>query len=192
MKKIILLLFFIPLCIQCNQNRLSQKQVVEIYFNARNAKDFNQIENVINDSITIVEGDYVIRYSKESFYEIFRWDSIFQTSYKIVDLDIMSNQIVASIRMNSIRHDFLQNSQMNCAFQISFIADKISKIEILDCKNVDWNIWQKCVNTLVKWTAKNHPELDGFIHDMTMEGAKKYMKAIKLYNDSYGQNKMSF
>lgn len=70
---------------------------------------------------------------------------------------------------------------MTCQYKISFNSGKISKIEELECKDADWNIWQKKRDSLVSWTKKNHPELDGFINDMTMNGAINYLKAIELY-----------
>ena len=72
---------------------------------------------------------------------------------------------------------------MACGYKISFNNGKISKLEELECTGADWNIWQNEVNTLVNWVKKHHPELDGFIHDLTMEGAVKYLKAIELYDN---------
>ena len=70
---------------------------------------------------------------------------------------------------------------MTCQYKISFISGKISEIESLECKGADWQIWQKEVNSLVSWIKINHPILDGFINDMTMNGAMNYLKAIELY-----------
>ncbi|WPP49957.1 hypothetical protein [Catalinimonas niigatensis] len=55
------------------------------------------------------------------------------------------------------------------------------KLESLECLNADWNIWQTERDSLVNWTRNNHPKLDGFIHDLTMDGAINYLKAIELY-----------
>jgi len=120
-------------------------------------------------------------YDHASFYEVFKWDSIFQPSYKIVDSQEKNNQILVSVTHNSIRNDFLKNKSMTCQYLVSFIEGKISNIEEKECTNVDWNIWQKEVSNLVSWTGKNHPELNGFIHDMTMKGALNYLEAIELY-----------
>lgn len=76
---------------------------------------------------------------------------------------------------------------MTCQYKISFNSEKISKIEELECENVDWDIWRKKVDSLVRWTRKNHPELDGFINDMTVNGALHYIKAIELYKKSQNQ-----
>jgi hypothetical protein len=64
---------------------------------------------------------------------------------------------------------------------ISFNSGKISKIEELECKDVDWGLWRKKVDSLIGWIKNNNPELNGFIHDMTMKGATNYVKAIELY-----------
>ena len=70
---------------------------------------------------------------------------------------------------------------MTCQFKISFNAGKISRIESMDCKDADWGLWQTERDTLVNWIDKNHMELNGFINDMTMNGAMNYLKAIELY-----------
>ena len=142
---------------------------------------YNELKTLINDSITIVAGDYVMPYTDDSFYEEFKWDSTFRPSYKIVELEEKNNQVIALVTLNSVRNEFLKNNTMTCQYQISFNSGKISKIEELECKDADWNIWKKERDSLVSWVKKNHPELDGFINDMTMNGAINYLKAIELY-----------
>jgi len=51
-------------------------------------------------------------------------------------------------------------------------SDKITKIEALECSDANWNVWQAERDSLVNWVKINHPELDGFINDLTMNGAK--------------------
>ena len=131
--------------------------------------------------MTVTEGDYIMRYSQDSYYEVFKWDSIFQTSYEIAELKETENEVVAFITLSSIRNSFLKNEQMTCQFRLSFESGKISKIESLDCEDANWKIWQDRVAELVQWIEENHPELNGFIYDMTMEGAKNYIKAIELF-----------
>jgi len=43
------------------------------------------------------------------------------------------------------------------------------------------------VKLLVVWVEENHPELDGFIHDMTMKGAQDYVNSIELYEARRGE-----
>ena len=181
MKNILLVLIFSTILSGCNNNWLSNKELVETYYSARNKRNFSEIKHLVNDTITIISGDYVMPYNKQSFYEVFKWDSVFKSSYKIVDLVEENNQIIASVKLNSIKLEFLKNPTMTCDYKISFTSNKISKIKEINCENADWKIWQQERDSLVKWTKKHHPKLDGFIHDMTMNGAINYVKAIQLY-----------
>ena len=122
-------------------------------------------------------------YNLDSYYEEFKWDSIFRTSYKIVELIEEDDWVMATVVSNSIKYEFLKNNPLTCQYRISFNSDKISKIESLECLGVNWDIWQEQKDTLVSWIDKNHPKLDGFIHDMTMNGALNYLKAIALYKE---------
>lgn len=180
------LFFYIFLIIaffnKCDQGKLNNKATVEKYYMARDAADFKDISLLVSDTITVVEGDYVMPYTLESYYEVFKWDSVFQTKYKIIELEEVESQVIVSVTLSSIRNAFLQNNPMTCKFKLSLQSGKISKIESLNCKDANWEIWQKRVDALVKWVDINHPELNGFIHDMTMNGAKNYLKAINLYN----------
>ena len=181
MKKIIILFLSAIFILSCAQKKSSKKATTLKYFNARNSTDFQLVKDLISDSLTVVAGDYVMGYSQDSYYEVFKWDSVFQTSYEIVDLKENEEEVIASISMSSIRNKFLQNDVMTCQYKLSFESGNITKIVSLDCKDANWQIWEKRVNQLVNWVELNHPELDGFIHDMTLNGAKKYLKAISLY-----------
>jgi len=182
--KIHFVLFFLTiLLIGCNDKKRTPRELVTEYYNAFNSSDFDGLTAVIADSITIVEGDYVMPYSKESFYEQFKWDSIFQPTYEIVALEDQNNQIIATVASSSKRYKFLKNDPLTCRFRISFNSNEITKLESLECLDADWNVWQTERDSLVSWTSKNHPELDGFIHDLTMNGAINYQKAIELYEN---------
>lgn len=181
MKNTFLILFFLHFLTGCNNQKLTHQETVAKYYNARDAANYNEMKTFISDSITIIAGDYVMPYTHDSYYEEFKWDSIFKTSYKIVELEEKNNQIIASVASNSVRYEFLKNNPLTCQFKISFNSGKISKIESMECISADWNIWQKERDSLVSWINKNHPKLDGFIHDMTMNGAINYLKAIELY-----------
>lgn len=80
MKNILPILFLLYFLSGCNNRELTHQETVIKYYNARHAANFNELRKLINDSITITEGDYVIPYDHNSFYEVFRWDSIFKTS----------------------------------------------------------------------------------------------------------------
>ncbi len=181
MRTSLLVLFLLYFLVGCAEEKLTHQQSVTTYFNARDTGNYHELKTVVADSITIVAGDFVMPYAPDTFYEQFKWDSVFQPSYEIVDLVEIDDEIVATVTLNSIRNAFLKNAGMTCRYKISFAYRKISKIEELECKGADWNIWQKERDSLVNWIKKKHPELDGFIHNMTMSGALNYLKAIELY-----------
>lgn len=181
MKSIYYLPMLLFCLIACRENQPSPKQTVTKYYQARNVGDFKVIRECINDSITITEGDYVMPYNSQSFYEVYKWDSIFQPSYKIVSLEEKEGEVLASVTLNSLRNEFLKNSFMTCNFKFSFREQRISKIMVMDCVDADWTVWEKERDSLVHWIDKNHPKLNGFIHDMSMKGAMNYLEAIALF-----------
>lgn len=171
--------------IGCGLQNISKEEIAKKYFEARNSLAFNEIKKFISDSLIVIEGDYIMPYSQESYYEVFKWDSIFQPSYKLVEVIEKDNQCIASIDISSIRNTFLKNELMTCKFKLSFDSGKISKIESLDCSGADWGKWEKQRDSLVSWINDNHPELNGFINDMSPAGAKNYLKAIELFELEY-------
>lgn len=183
MKKTLLVLIFSCFLIGCNQQTLTPKETVTTYYEAFDASDYNAIKTVINDTITIVGGDYAMPFNHDSFHEHFKWDSIFKTSYELLKLEEKNNEVIASVVSKSVRYEFLKNNPLTCKFKISFESGKISKIEDFEYIGADWNSWQNERDSLVSWINKNHPELDGFINDLTMSGALNYVKAIDLYEN---------
>lgn len=183
MKHTLLFLSVLYFCIGCNNQYPNHQITVTEYYSAFDTGDFSKIKSLVSDSITIVSGDFTTPYTKESFYTFFKWDSVFQTNYKLINLKNQDEQVVATVTMSSIRNEFLKNSSMSCGYEISFDAGKISKLKELDCPGADWNAWQMERDALVAWIKVKHPELDGFINDMTMEGAKKYLEAIEFYKN---------
>lgn len=183
MKNTFLTLFILFFFAGCSDQKLTHQETVTKYFNARDASDFKELKKVINDSITITAGDYVMQYDQNSFYEQFKWDSVFRPSYKIVESKEKNNQMIVTVAQDNVRNKFLKNNPLVCQFKISFTSGKISRLEELECISTDWNIWQKERDSLVSWINKNHPELDGFINDMTMSGSIDYLKAIELYTN---------
>lgn len=165
---------------------MTSSELVTEYYGAFNSSDFNRLNAIIADSITIVEGEYVMLYTKDSFYEQFKWDSIFQPTYRIVEIEEVNSHIIATVASSSKRYKFLKNDPLTCRFRISLNSNKITKLESLDCLSADWNTWQSERDSLVDWTRKNHPELDGFIHDQSMDGAIDYLNAIELYEKREG------
>jgi len=178
------LLVCAALCLgACKSQKKTPTQLVIDYYEGYESGDFNHIKNTINDSISITSGDYVSTYSPTRFYDFFRWDSVLQTNKKIKTIADTDSGVLVTISYSSERYTFLNNNHLTCNYIFNFENDKISTITELDCPNADWSTWEKQVDSLVNWTKKNHPELDGFINDLTMKGALNYVKAIELYEN---------
>ncbi|MEP2056853.1 MAG: hypothetical protein ABJJ05_03555 [Maribacter litoralis] len=181
MKKTIFILFLITVLNSCDNQKLSPKETVTTYYNAFDSGDFNKIKAVIHDSITLVSGDFVMPFNKTSFKEFYKWDSIFEPTYEILQLTEDNNDITATITQKNIRNGFLKNNPLKLNIKVSFVSGKITKLEELDYIDVNWTAWNQEKDSLVDWIKVNHPELDGFVNDMTMTGAMNYLKAIELF-----------
>ncbi|WP_299798161.1 nuclear transport factor 2 family protein [uncultured Maribacter sp.] len=181
MKNTFLILFVIGLLFGCGNEELSRKETVTTYYKAFDSGDFDKIKGIIHDSITIVSGDFVMPFDKDSFNEFYKWDSIFKPSYEILELVEDNDHLIATISQKNIRNEFLKNNPLKLNVKVSFASGKITKLEELDYIEVNWKDWNQEKDSLVNWIKINHPKLDGFVNDMTMTGAKNYLKAIELY-----------
>lgn len=176
----ILSLFLIS--IGCNNEQMTHQEIVAKYYNALDSGNHNEIQAVISDSVTLVSGDYVTPYNRDSYYEFFQWDSIFIPSYKIIGAEEKNNGVIVTVAQKNVRNEFLKNNPLVYKVKVSFDSGKISKMEDLEYIDVNWETWSHERDSLVSWIKNNHPELDGFVNDMTMKGAKDYLRAIELFN----------
>lgn len=183
MKSLFLLSLVLLFTVNCAKQHSRISSVTSYYQGLTNA-DYSQVKNLITDSVTIIEGDYTMPYSREAFHEYFKWDSVFQPTYKIVALSEADDHVIATVAVNSLRFEFLKNNPLTCRHKIFFTSGKLTKFENIDCIDANWAVWETERDALVSWISIHHPELDGFIHDLTMNGAKKYVQAIALYNEN--------
>ena len=167
----------------CKQADRTPKETITQYYEGFNASDYLQIKALISNVFTIAEGDYTTNYSHGSYYEQFKWDSVFKTTYQIVDFAEQEGQMVVTVAASSKRFEYLKNNPLTCRHKVTFEGNKVKKMEVLDCPGADWKVWEKEREVLVAWVKTHHPELDGFIHDLTMKGAMNYIKAIELYEN---------
>ncbi|TAI47609.1 hypothetical protein [Flagellimonas allohymeniacidonis] len=180
MRKIIFIFILIVMAGCADKKSANYNQVSKYYEGFKNS-NYGQIKSTISDSLTIKEGYYTMPFTPESYYGHFKWDSVFKPVYKVLLLENQDEEVVATVSVSSSRFEFLKNNPLTCKHRFHFKSGRIHKIENLDCGDANWEIWQKERDSLVEWTKSNHPELDGFINDLSMKGALNYLKAIELY-----------
>lgn len=184
MKKYISAFFLVLVFLAaCSEKKPIPIEIVSQYYQGFEDGNFDQIKKVIGDSILIKSGDYISSYSRSNFYEFFKWDSVLLTKKKLAHLKDSNDAVIATITYSSERYEFLGNNHMTCTYRVDFKGNKISMLEELDCPDANWQEWENQVNSLVSWIKEHHPELDGFINDLTMNGAINYMKAMELYKN---------
>ena len=181
---------FAMIMIACNGevdlSKSIKKEKVRTYFKGFNAKDYNLIKPLFKDSISITEG-VEAKFNTASFYEHFKWDSVFNTQYTIKNLSVTDSVIIASIAARSERYAFLENNPLRCDWSFYFKDSVIYNITIGDCPSANWSKWEQKKDSLVAWTAANYPELDNFINDLSEQGAQKYVQAINQYKKDKNQ-----
>ncbi|TVZ16442.1 hypothetical protein [Maribacter sp. MAR_2009_72] len=181
MKYLVFTLCFVGVLISCACQRPNYKEATKIYYNALDTGNYNALKNVLHDSVTLISGDYITPYNHNSFHEFFKWDSIFKSSYKIIALEEKNHVVIATVAQKNKRNAFLKNNPLKYKVEISFANDKITTFRELEYIGVNWNNWNQEKDSLINWIKINYPKLDGFVTDMTMAGAKNYIKAIDVY-----------
>lgn len=184
MKKTAYIIVLIAISFGCNNGKakLSNNEIIEGYVNGLNQSDFKQIEAYISDSLTTSEGGFILTNSKSKYYTHFKWDSVFQPRYKIIQSNTISDDTTEiTISKFCKRIEYLHDSAT--VYGALFVVKK-NKICLIDNHKLivfDTLKWEHRRDTLVSWININYPELTGFVYDQTPIGAQNYLKAINLF-----------
>ncbi|EZH72343.1 hypothetical protein ATO12_23100 [Aquimarina atlantica] len=187
MNKIIVVLFLVTIGFLSCKNTENETNKIEIarhYYKALDNSDGSLMKTLLTDSLLtkIPEYDYRQDYSKKEYLEKWlKWDSVFDPTYKILEIKQENGIVKAKISKIDKRIFFLQQKPFITNEILKFQNDKIIAIET-EYVYFNEKVWGENLNTLLTWIAENHPELNGFLHDQTKSGGIKYLKAIELYN----------
>lgn len=157
--------------------------IAKRYFNALNTSNGKEMKTLLGDSLftSVSQYDYRYAYTTDNYINNWMaWDAVFNPEYKILDLKLKNNAIVAKVSKTDKRIHFLQAEPFITTQTLRFKGSKIHAIETAYITFRD-TLWMQNKTALVEWIAKNHPELDGFIYDQTKDGGLNYLKAIQLY-----------
>ncbi|MCU4158159.1 hypothetical protein J1N10_19450 [Carboxylicivirga sp. A043] len=178
---LILLILLTTLACRQNTNQQQFSQFINGYYN----EGFESFSNLLADSITIKDGDYMMTYSKQAFKIFFQWDSAFNMKHELLDFTVGQSSVDYTESLASVRFQFLQDTALVTKKRVHFKDQKITMLEVVKNLNADWKKWIARRYSLVNWVNVHHPELNGFIYDMTPQGAEQYKKAIALIEKEY-------
>ncbi len=190
MKKIIVLVLFLAIgFVSCKtsekEKEVDKLEIAKQYYKALNDSDSAAMRLLLTDSLLTKETDYDYEqtFSKKEYIDDWlQWDSVFEPTYKVLEIE-QDNEIVrAKISKVDQRIILLHEEPTIWRAIIRFDAGKIVSI---DRSNVLFNdaIWGENRTKLLNWIDANHPELNGFLDGQTKDMATKYLKAIQLYNN---------
>lgn len=183
---VIVLFFSLTFCL-CQDLSLQNETLVNNYFLALNESNLIKASTYLSDSITMLEGDFILTKSIKDFQIHFLWDSVFEPHYEIIELTTLDENMEAIISKTCKRIKFLHDSAIVYKVSIDFDGKKISRMETFDYKVFDFAKWQAMRDTLIIWVDKNHPELSGFHTNQTSKGAEDYLEAIELFKTANKQ-----
>ena len=188
MNRIVVLLFLLAIgFISCknSEKEIDKLGIAEKYYEILDKSNISGIETLLSDSLLTkeTEYDYEQTFSKKEYVEWLKWDSVFDPTYKILEIEQENGNVKAKISKTDKRISFLHKEPIVTHQVIRFDNDKISSIETTKYVVFNDSTFVKTRDGLLNWIDKNHPELNGFIHDQTKAGGMKYLKAIELYEN---------
>ncbi|MGE5943307.1 MAG: hypothetical protein ACM31G_03100 [Flavobacteriales bacterium] len=65
----ILFVFILILIASCIEIKSTESEQIAAYYKGFKNSDYSQIKKTLSDSLTIVEGDYIMGFTPESFYK---------------------------------------------------------------------------------------------------------------------------
>lgn len=189
MHNIILLFLFLGigfLSCKTSEKDLTHPEIAKTYYQFLDTSDATGMLSLLGDTIVIRENedDYEERFTQKEYLEWLKWDSVFEPSYNILEMEHQNGMVKAKISKIDKRIRFLHERPMVWNEIIQFEHNKIIRVERIAYDVFDVGTFVKNRDGLVNWIHKNHPELNGFIHDQTEAGAITYLRAIELFQNN--------
>lgn len=158
-------------------------EIAKKFYSALDNSDTSKMYTLLGDSILIRENtdDYEERFSKNGFTVWLDWDSVFEPTYKVLEIEEDNEVVKAKISKIDKRLSFLTEEPMVWNEILRFENNKIVKVERIEYEVFNVPKFLKNRDTLVSWIDKNHPELNGFLFPQTKSTGLNYLKAIELY-----------
>ena len=186
MNKTVFLLFLLAIgFISCknSEKEIDKLGIAKKYYKILDESNVSGIEILLKDSLLTkeTEYDYEQTFSKKEYIEWLKWDSVFDPTYKILEIEKENGIVKAKISKTGKRISFLHKEPIVTNQVISFDNDKITSIETTKYVIFNDSTFIKSRDELVNWIDKNHPELSGFLFPQTKSVGMKYLKAIELY-----------
>ena len=184
-KKIVVFISCMIIAISCvpKSKEIDKVKIAEDYIGALNASDYNHLVGLFSDSIRFNEVNYIRTFTKEDYHTLFQWDSIFDPSYKILEVREEGDKLHLKVSKECERILFLLEEPFITHEIMTFKEDAIHSIDIVEYVDFDDGLWSRNRENLVSWIDIHHPELSGFIYDQTKEGAMKFRKAMEFYKN---------
>ncbi|WP_157941293.1 MULTISPECIES: hypothetical protein [Arenibacter] len=186
-RTVILSLLLISGFISCKnyEKEIDKLGIAKKYYKALDYSDNSEIALLLTDSLVTkeTEYDYEQTFSLKEYMEWLKWDSVFDPTYEILQIEQEDEIVKAKISKIDKRISFLHEEPIVTNQVIRFDNDKIISIETTEYVIFNDSTFVKNRDGIVSWIDENHPEFNGFIHDQTEIGGMKYLKAIELYNN---------
>ncbi|KAA3624206.1 MAG: hypothetical protein DWQ02_23375 [Bacteroidetes bacterium] len=169
-----------------SEKKVDQLAIANDYYKALDNSDDSLMTQLLTDSLLTkeTEYDYEQTFKLKEYIEWMKWDAVFDPNYEILQIFQEGEVVKAKISKIDKRILFLHEEPIVTNQILRFNNDKIVSIETTKYVFFNDSLFIKNRDTLVSWVDKNHPELNGFLHDQTEAGGMKYLKAIELYKSN--------
>ncbi|CAH8281727.1 hypothetical protein EV196_104106 [Mariniflexile fucanivorans] len=132
-KTIILLLLLMFGFTSCKNSKkeIDKLNIAKQYYKVLDNSNHSEISNLLTDSIVIKESDYNYEenFSKKGYIEWMKWDSVFDPTYKILEIEQLNEIVKAKISKIDKRIIFLHEEPIISNEIIRFNNNKIIRIE---------------------------------------------------------------
>lgn len=187
-------LLFLTICVSCktseneNDKTLNRVEIATQYYKALDQSDSTKMITLVGDSIIIRENEdnYEERFSHQRYNNWLAWESVFDPTYKILQIKEEKDIITAKVSKTDKRIFFLTQEPVVWVETLQFDQNKIVQVNRIEYEVFNIEKFVKNRDSLVQWIDKHHKELSGFLYPQTKSAGIKYLKAIELYNKEKG------